>query len=156
MNPRENNRMRTCLIFALLFPIFISVSANEDPEYVLSFDVLGLMKHVLYPSAAVVWSNAGFVITETGEQNLAPTTEEGWHNVEDHAAMIMESANLLIMPGRGPQEAEWITLSKSLVKTGRLALNAAQAKDAEALFDAGGELYQSCLACHQKYIISEQ
>ena len=144
-----------CLFLYVLFALPIA-SANEDPEYVLSFDVLGLMEHVLYPAAAVVWSNAGFVITEEGEQNLAPTTEEGWHNVEDHAAIIMESANLLMMPGRAPQEAEWVAFSKGLVHTGRLAFNAAQARDEEALFDAGGELYKSCLACHQKYLISNK
>lgn len=146
--------MRYFLIIVLI--LFPYASANNNSNYVLSFDVLGIMEHVLYPSAAIVWKNAGSVITEEGEKNLSPTTEEGWHNVEDHAAMIMETANLLMLPGRGPQENEWAELSKDLVRTGRLAFNAAQAKDGEALFDAGGELYQSCLACHKKYLIPNE
>ena len=146
--------MRKLLLLTL---IFIPCSyANEESEYVLSFDLRGIMEHVLYPAAAVVWSNAGFVITNKGEQDLSPTTEEGWHNVEDHAAMVMESANLLLLPGRGPQEVAWKTFSKDLVRTGKLAFDAAQSRDAEALFNAGGELYQSCLACHDQYLIKHE
>ena len=144
-------------ILFLLFLVFIPYSqASEDVEFILSFDVLGIMEHVLYPSAAIVWGNAGFVITSDGEQNLSPTTEEGWHNVEDHAAMVMETANLLLLPGRGLEEAEWKSFSKDLVRTGKLAFDAAQNRDAEALFDAGGELYQSCLACHNKYLVKHE
>ena len=146
--------MRYLLVILLILSPY--ASANNQYNYVLSFDVLGIMEHVLYPSAAVVWTNAGFVITEEEEKSLAPTTEEGWHNVEDHAAMIMESANLLMLPGRGPQDNEWTELSKDLVRTGRLAFTAAQLKDSEALFDAGGEIYQSCLACHKKYLLSNE
>ncbi len=114
------------------------------------------MEHILYPSAAVVWSNAGYIITKDGEENLSPTTEEEWHNVEDHAAMVMESANLLLLPGRGLKEPEWEVFSKDLVRTGLLAFEAAQNRDAEALFNAGGEIYLSCLACHQKYLVKHE
>ena len=31
---------------------------------------------------------------------------------------------------------------------------AAEAKDVEAYFDAGGALYESCVACHSKYVIA--
>ena len=130
--------------FFFLFLIPCSLSSNES-EYVLSFDVLGIMEHILYPSAAVVWSNAGYIITKDGEENLSPTTEEEWHNVEDHAAMVMESANLLLLPGRGLKEPEWEVFSKDLVRTGLLAL-----------FNAGGEIYLSCLACHQKYLVKHE
>jgi len=132
--------------------ILSTANANDEPNYVLSFDIQGIMEHVLYPASAIVWANAGSVITEDGEQSLAPTSEEGWHNIEDHAAIVMETANLLILPGRGPQDDEWIRLSKSLAITGQLAFNAAQARDANALFDAGGDIYQACLACHEKYL----
>jgi len=143
------------LIFLLL--VFVpTTQANEENKYILSFDVLGIMEHVLYPAAAIVWSNAGFVITSEGEQDLSPTTEEGWHNVEDHAAMVMETANLLLLPGRGLEEEEWQAYSKDLVRTGKLAFDAAQKRDAKALFDAGGEIYQTCLACHNKYLIKHE
>ena len=145
--------MRKYILLCLLVPYS---HATENSDYVLSFDVHGIMEHVLYPAAAIVWGNAGFVITNEGEEDLSPTTEEGWHNVEDHAAMVMETANLLLLPGRGPEEVEWRSYSKDLVRTGKLAFNAAQNRDAVALFDAGGEIYQSCLACHQKYIVKNE
>lgn len=146
--------MRKYILLCLLLVPYSHATENSD--YVLSFDVHGIMEHVLYPAAAIVWGNAGFVITNEGEEDLSPTTEEGWHNVEDHAAMVMETANLLLLPGRGPEEVEWRSYSKDLVRTGKLAFNAAQNRDAVALFDAGGEIYQSCLACHQKYIVKNE
>ncbi len=146
--------MYKSLIFVLLF--LSSTVSSDQVDYILSFDVHGIMEHVLYPSSAIVWGNAGYVITEDGEQSLAPTSEEEWHNVEDHAAIIMETANLLILPGRGPNDEEWVRLSKELVVTGQLAFNAAQARDVGALFDAGSAIYQSCLACHEEYIISNE
>jgi len=146
--------MHRLLIIILL--LLSNVNASDQTDYVLSFDVHGIMEHILYPSSAIVWGNAGYVITEDGEQSLAPTTEEEWHNIEDHAAMIMETANLLILPGRGPNNEEWIRLSKKLAVTGELAFKAAQAKDVDALFDAGGAIYQSCLACHERYIVPNE
>jgi cytochrome c556 len=32
---------------------------------------------------------------------------------------------------------------------------AAEAKDLEALFTAGGDLYLACTACHAKYLVGE-
>ena len=142
--------MNKLFIFILL--LLSSLVSSDQENYVLSFDIRGIMEHVLYPSSAIIWSNAGYVITEDGEQSLAPSSEEEWHNVEDHAAIIMETSNLLILPGRGPNDQEWIRLSKELAVTGQLAFKAAKARNVEALFDAGGALYQSCLACHEKYI----
>ena len=143
-------------LFILSLIIALHSVGSDEHHYHYSFDVHGLMEHVLYPSSAVIWQSAGSVITLQGEQSLAPTTEQEWHNVEDHAAIIMETSNLLIMPGRGPNDEEWIALSQQLITTGGLAFKAAQARDSQALFDAGGALYQSCLACHEKYLISDE
>jgi hypothetical protein len=54
------------------------------------------------------------------------------------------------MPGRAGG-ADWIAYARGLHATGRQAMAAAEARDADALFEAGGQLYQACVACHTRY-----
>ena len=109
-----------------------------------------LMMWVLEPPAEVIWDSAGYIITAAGEQDLSPTTDEGWEHVARHAAALAEGGNLLMLPGRslGP---DWDDYSKGLIFSGKLALDAAERKDSQALFDAGARIYQVCLACHNQY-----
>lgn len=114
-------------------------------------DVEYLMHYVLEPAADKIWDSAGSVFTEAGEEALHPKTDEGWISVEHAAAVISESGNLLMIPGRTPAAADWTEYSQGLVDTGKTVLAAAQAKDPDALFETGGHLYNVCVACHQVY-----
>ena len=69
------------------------------------------------------------------------------------AATIAESGNLLMMKGRAIEEEDWMKASSGLIDAAMLAVQAAEAKDKDALFDAGGTLYESCTACHSKYAL---
>jgi len=124
--------------------------ATEPATFQPVTDVHHTMELILDPAADVIWSSAGTIITADGRQELAPTTDEGWHVVEQNAAVIAESGNLLMMPSRsgGP---DWDEYSRGLIDAGKLAMDAAVAQDADALFDAGGRIYQVCLACHNQY-----
>jgi cytochrome c556 len=57
-----------------------------------------------------------------------------------------------MMPGRasGP---DWVAYSQELTVAAQAAMAAADARDADALFDAGGQLYQACRACHDQYMV---
>ncbi len=110
-----------------------------------------LMAHVLEPAADRIWDSAGFIMTEAGEESLAPTTEEGWLDVQHGAAVVTESGNLLMVAGRSEGREEWIAISRGLIDVGQQAMAAAEAQDADALFEAGSALYGVCLACHQVY-----
>jgi hypothetical protein len=116
------------------------------------FDVKQTMNWVLDPAADVIWASAGSIITAEGEQDLAPTTEEGWNGVRHSAAVVAEVGGLLRLPGRARDQGEWLEISNGLTAAGLLALQAAQAQDKEALFDAGARLYSVCVSCHQHYI----
>jgi hypothetical protein len=105
---------------------------------------------ILDPATDVIWDSAGTIITAEGEQELAPTTDEGWLEVEKAAAVVAEAGNLLMMPGRAAGD-DWVKYSADLVEAGKLALQAARDQDSDALFDAGGRMYQVCLACHNRY-----
>ncbi|MEN8161526.1 MAG: hypothetical protein ABFS41_15765 [Myxococcota bacterium] len=108
------------------------------------------MNWILLPAADVLWDSAGTIITADGSTELAPTTDEGWEAVRRNAALVAESGNLLMIPGRA-EGPDWVAYARSLHASGRLAMAAAEARDADALFDAGGAVYQACVACHTHY-----
>lgn len=130
------------------------VETAAEPAYDLLMDSHQLMEWVLEPAADVIWDSAGTIITAEGRQELAPTTEEGWEEVIRASAMLVEAGNLLMLPGRAVGD-DWIEYSRALIGTGRLAMDAARAQDSDALFDAGGRVYQVCRACHNQYWIRE-
>ncbi len=123
---------------------------DAAPPYEPVADVRQTMQWILEPAADVIWDSAGTIITAEGRTELAPTTAEGWENVRKHAAIVAETGNLLMLPGRAAG-AEWIAYARGLHTTGRQAMAAAEARDADALFEAGGQLYQACVACHARY-----
>jgi hypothetical protein len=126
-----------------------SSTLSESP-YRVTTTVQQTMAWILDPAADVIWDSAGTIITAQGRQELAPTTDEGWAEVVRAAAILSEAGNLLMMPGRAAGE-DWVEYSQGLVDTGKLALQAAEAKDSDALFEAGGRIYQVCKACHAQY-----
>ena len=136
---------RTCLLVISITFSFQLLASEEDSE------VHDLMAYVLDPAAEAIWDSAGFVITEEGETNLAPTNQEGWDKVKYGAKVISESSYLLSMPERAVDQAQWVALSMALKGMGEKAFTAAENKDSEALFEIGAELYQICVACHQIY-----
>ncbi len=133
-----------------------SIEPAAKPESASAYraitDVKQTMERILDPAADVIWDSAGFVITAAGESDLAPTTDEGWEHVRDSAALVAESGNLLLMPGR-VGGADWVVYAQELRTAGEVAMAAAEARDADALFDAGGRLYLACRTCHEQYMV---
>ncbi|MEM1230799.1 MAG: hypothetical protein AAGI15_09700 [Pseudomonadota bacterium] len=125
--------------------------AQDTPPYVLTLAMHDLMARVIDPAADVIWASAGSVITEAGEASLAPTTDEGWQQVGHAAATLIESANLLLLPGRAEDQEDWAEFALGLASIAGRALEATESQDEDALFAAGADLYQVCLACHQQY-----
>jgi len=142
--------MRSVIAAACLL---LSACSQAAPPYRTENDVKEVMGHVLDPAADVIWGAAGTVVTEEGEQDLSPTDEAGWLAVENAAAVVAESGNLLMLPGRAPEndDADWIRYSQQLHDSGQRAMKAAESKNKQGVFDVGGEIYQVCVACHQKY-----
>ncbi|MEH6581606.1 MAG: hypothetical protein V7754_06685 [Halioglobus sp.] len=138
--------------------VFLGSCAQQQhdtgPQYQVVTDVHHTMELLIDPAADIIWRSAGSIITEAGEQDLAPTTPEAWGNVESAAAILTESGNLLMMPGRSLGQ-DWNEFSRDMIGAGILAMAAAEQQDATALFDAGGHIYQACLACHNQYLLED-
>lgn len=117
-----------------------------------SGDMKQTMEWVLDPAADHLWGSSGSIITAEGTRELAPTTEEEWMAVRHSALVVAETGNLLLMPSRTREGAAWQEMSRGLIEAGLLAEAAAKARDSEALFEAGAQLYRVCKSCHGVYI----
>jgi hypothetical protein len=111
-----------------------------------------LMQAVIDPSADAVWDSVKTIITANGVEEIRPHTEAEWAAVRNSAVALAESGNLLMMPPRARDGGEWMQRAQELVAAGEAAARAADAKTADRLFTVGGDIYDACSHCHQKYM----
>lgn len=114
-------------------------------------DLRELMLHVVEPAAETYWASVGTVMNMEGTTFIAPATLEEWLSVENAAATIAESGNLLLIPARRRDDPRWQQYATAMIESGRNALAAADRRDADAVFEAGGEVYAVCADCHAAF-----
>ena len=81
----------------------------------------------------------------------APTNDKEWAAVENNAVILGESGNLLMMGSRAMNTEAWMKSSQALADAGALALKAAEARNVEAVTDAGNLIVDACETCHEKH-----
>jgi hypothetical protein len=114
--------------------------------------VKDLMRHVLNPAAETFWLASGEVDDGDTTRQRAPTTDAKWNGALAAAATVLETGNLLMMDGRAVADPQWAKWSADLNKAGLAGIKAAQARDADGVLIAGGDMFDACRACHVKYI----
>ena len=125
---------------------------GEAPERPVPVaDVQELMVSVLEPAAEAYWDGVGEVLTEEGVHQFRPLTEEDWTTLRNAAFILAESGNLMMMDGRARDRGDWMAHSRTMVETGRLALDAVDRRSPDAVFDAGAQVYYACRDCHARY-----
>ena len=152
------NRLRPTLLSALLFATLSACSApapeavnGTEANYNVELDIAQLMSLVLEAASDMLWDSGGWVLDASGYEELYPTTDDGWAFVRAQAAIVVEAGNMLALPGRAEDDDAWMIYSEGLSEAGIMAMEAAEAQDKEAFFQAGGQLYSVCTACHQSY-----
>lgn len=140
--------------------------------------VQDLMASMIDPAADYLWGSVGTINSVAGTKELKPQTDEDWKEVRRQALILAESANLLLVPGRhvakegqplegaetpgnltAAEAEQAIAASRQTFDGFALALHevattmlaAAEAHDAEKLFDTGEALDQVCEDCHLKF-----
>lgn len=143
-----------CLLaLAACSPRTPNASPSAAPGYTTAIPLNEVMAHVIEPAAFQFWDGSGTIYDEHGARDRSPTTEAGWKVVENGAATVVEASNGLLLPGRPrAPEAEWTRYAQNLAKVALKAKVAAEAKDKEAVFNAGIELDYACEACHKKFL----
>ena len=116
-----------------------------------------IMESLVAHMAEDVFASVGTIVDDKGITEIFPKNDEEWTEVGYAAMGLAETGNLLMMDTRVNQYAkdsrdEWIKFSQDMIDRSVIAAERANAKDAEGLLTAGGELYEVCQACHMKYI----
>ena len=146
------------LLSLLGFSLLVGCSNEQSDElaaaeagYNTQLDTQQIMNLVLEPASDILWDSAGWVMDAAGYEDLYPTTDEGWDFVRAQAAIVVESGNMLALPGRAEDNDAWMIYSEGLSEAGLLAMKAAAEQNEEDFFQAGAQLYSVCTACHQAY-----
>jgi hypothetical protein len=127
--------------------------SSDAPPFEPVGDMQQLMATVVEPAADFYWDAVGTIIDLEGTEEIFPRSDEEWEAVRNAAYAIAESGNLMMMEGRGADEDAWRAMSVAMIQVGRVAIAAAEAKNAAAVFDAGAEVYAVCSACHATYAL---
>jgi hypothetical protein len=130
-------------------------AANGSTDVALRATTMELMNWVLDVQGDIVWAAGGTIITEQGEQQLIPTTDDEWNALRNAAATVAEASNLLLLPPHKRDNDDWVAMTRMVVEKANLCVDAAEAKDIDALFTAASDMYLACTACHAKYVIGE-
>jgi hypothetical protein len=109
------------------------------------------MEWVIDPNADVIWDSVKSISNARGTAEIYPRTDAQWEAVRNSAATLVEAGNLLMIEGRAKDNKQWMDFANQLSKASELVLKATQDKDKDALFDAGGNIYNACKACHDRY-----
>ena len=131
-----------------------SGTGRGAPPFHTTLTTKQLMTWIIDPNAGRSGIRSGHISTDKGTEEGHPQTDEEWASFRNAAAMLVESGNLLMLDGRAVDKDQWMATSRGMADAAAAVLEAAEAKDVEAYFDAGGALYEACTACHSKYLMS--
>jgi hypothetical protein len=125
-----------------------------------------LMRGTLFPDSNVLFAATGKNPADvppakdpSAATNPLESTYGKWEAVENSSLAIVETANLLIVPGRlcsngrpvPTTSPDWPKLVQGLREAGMKSYEAAQSKNQDKLTDATDVLTTACANCHVKY-----
>jgi hypothetical protein len=146
---------RLAILSVLLLPLSGCARQEplpEPPPFKPVASNLDIMESLIGHMASDIFMSVGTIIDEQGEHEIRPENDEAWAEVRFAAMGLAETGNLLMFESRAMDQGDWMTFAAQLVDRSVDAARAAEARDPEALLDAGGRLYEVCQACHMKYI----
>jgi hypothetical protein len=155
-----------------------SVAAPLLGEMTPVVSVKELMEHMIDPLADNIFDAVWWDTTKKGVVEHRPQTDEDWAKVKTGAVTLAEGIYLLKVPrpfapvgdvnnsvGPNPPELSpteikakidkdpvlWIAKIQALRNVSLEVLEIVKKKDADALWQAGGDLDEACEACHLEY-----
>ena len=140
--------MRTVLLLFLasLLLFLTSAAMAQQPTFKPVASVNQLMKAIVIPTSDALFQVA----------MKAPENDEEWTAMQNNALTLAESGNLLMIGSRAKDQGDWIKVAQALVNAGTLAFRAAEAKNEDALIEAGDQVYATCEGCHSRYLEGAQ
>jgi hypothetical protein len=151
-------------------------SAPGEAEYRTTATIKDIMDSMVDPGSDVIWDSVETIVSAKGTEEKQPRTDEEWKNVRNHAIMLMEATNLLLIPGRkvaqpgekaedpkvelAPEQIQtlidqdrpaFIKFAHGLHDATMEAFKAIEKKDVEGLLNSGDGIDRACENCHLKY-----
>jgi len=171
--------MRKYFLFLLALP-FMFVSCAPAPTASSDYNIVATIKDIMDsavdPAADYIWESVATEVSAAGIVEKRPQNDEEWKEERRRAIVLVEAANLLMMPGRhvakagekadnpevelGPEEiehlintdrADFLRLAKEFQGTGLELLKAVDDKNLDEILRTGGDLDTRCENCHKKY-----
>lgn len=153
---------KLCVFCAILLLAGVATSAQQPAPRVHG-NLNQVMRGILFPNSNIVF--------DTQDQDPAKPDKElpsaevfsgtygGWQAVENAAIALGESASLIALPGRVCENGKPVPLGdpefqkalQGLRDVATLSLEAAQAKNKDAMVDVADKLSSACAACHDIY-----
>ena len=143
-------RLNHIILFSLSLAL-LGCTPDKPKTNTTSLNLKQLMEWVIDSNADVIWDSVKFITTNEGTKEIFPQTNQEWEAIRNSSATLIEAGNLLMLEGRAKDNGEWVKYAQRLSNTAEVAMKAAQEKNKETLFDAGGNIYNACKACHDKY-----
>jgi hypothetical protein len=129
----------------------VEAAAPPAPSLPPVASVKQIMAGIVMPAAYVVFDSVSTIVDAKGVQENQPKTDEEWARVGASAAVLIESANMLLIGTRPVDQGDWVKMSKAMADAVHMALKAAEAKNPEGILAAGEVINMSCDSCHEKY-----
>ena len=151
--------MRTTWGLVLVAAFLMTGCAAEPPPgppLDLRHNTRDLMAGMIDASADALWDSVGTVWDENGETHWEPETEEEWLAVTGAAMALIESGNLLMLGSRARDTEQWYVYSQEMIDAAAVALEAAEARDPQRVFDSGEVVYNACNNCHNIYWVGDE
>ncbi len=153
MTVAGNTRVLPALLAIAAAAVSLASCASEEtgPPFREVAGTRLLMASVMEPAADHLWASVGWIISAEGEEKIQPQTDEEWILVRNAAVTVAESGNLLMMDRRKMDDEDWIAWCRDLIDAGDAAMQAADARDVQGVFDTGEQVYFACAGCHAQY-----
>ena len=145
-------------------------------EFQPTATVKDIMQSLVDPNADFVWESVATIVSERGIEERRPKTTEEWDELRRRTITLLEASNLLLINGRRMADLShqsefpeleltademealvkedwgaWTERAHRLHDNSKVALAAIDARDAEALLNAGEGIDEACEGCHVKY-----
>ena len=151
-------------------------SSTQAPPLLKPATIKDIMDSMVNPSGEFVFDSVYLISDEHGIREKAPQTDADWEAVRQHIVVLLEAPNLLVMQGRKvappdvtsqnpgielePAQIQqlidgdrlaFIRRARGLQDAAAVAMNAVNAKNKDALFQAEDGVDKACENCHLHY-----
>ena len=135
------------LVLAAGLPLVVGAGAQLASET----GTREIMATMVDPSANVIWKSVSTIVTAKGVEETFPRNDEDWSDLRKAATLLAEGGSLLKKNHRREGDSDWLKWSQAIVDAANTTLKAIDAENVDQVFDAGGEIYNTCVGCHGGY-----